>query len=81
MIGQEEINLLPSFVLRLMVNTNFMDCFHLSSRMSDEGPLGTQAEALQAISSTEGLFLLPLTDIDNSVLISQTEKSCSVRGK
>ena len=49
--------------------------------MSDEVPLGTQAEALQVISSTEGLFLLPLTDIDNSILISQAEKSCSVRGK
>ena len=49
--------------------------------MSDEGPLGTQAEALQAISSTEGLFLLPLTDIDNSVLISRTGKSCSMSGK
>ena len=49
--------------------------------MSDEVPLGTQAEALQVISSTEGLFLLPLTDIDNSIPISQAEKCCPVRGK
>lgn len=49
--------------------------------MTDAGPLGTQDETLQEISPTEGLFGLPLTDIDDSILISLRGKSRSLWSK